>query len=167
MASKMAKNPVYEPTLSAMLLHQMEHIMTTRLDHANIVVRDIDSTISFLQAAFPDFQVRREWSDEGRRCLHIGNDDTYIALNESTVEPMEKWQPYTGKPGVNHLGFEVDDVEALRKRLVAAGFPDTTYPNNHPHRKRVYFNDAEGNDWEFVQYLSDVTAERNDYELSD
>lgn len=28
-------------------------------------------------------------------------------------------------------------------------------------------NKAEGNDWEFVQYLSDIVAERNDYELLD
>jgi catechol 2,3-dioxygenase-like lactoylglutathione lyase family enzyme len=97
--------------------------------------------------------------------MHIGTDDTYIALNESSDEPAEKWVPYDGKPGINHLGYEVDDVDALRERLAAAGFKDSTYPNSHPHRKRVYFYDADGNDWEFVQYYSDDPAERNDYEL--
>ena len=33
------------------------------------------------------------------------------------------------------------------------------------HRKRVYFLDPEGNDWEFVQYLSANPAERNEYEV--
>jgi hypothetical protein len=61
----------------------------------------------------------------------------------------------------------VDDVDALRDRLTAAGFEDTTYPNNHPHRNRVYFHDADGNDWEFVQYFSADIAERNDYDLPD
>ena len=42
---------------------------------------------------------------------------------------------------------------------------DSTVPNFHPFRKRVYFNDAEGNDWEFVEYLSQDPLERNDYEL--
>ena len=42
---------------------------------------------------------------------------------------------------------------------------DSTVPNSHPFRKRVYFNDAEGNDWEFVEYLSQDPLERNDYEL--
>jgi hypothetical protein len=37
----------------------------------------------------------------------------------------------------------------------------------HPYRKRVYFHDLEGNDWEFVQYLSDDPAKRHDYELPD
>ena len=51
--------------------------------------------------------------------------------------------------------------------LSAAGFRESTYPNSHPHRKRVYFYDADGNDWEFVQYFSDKPSERNDYELPD
>jgi catechol 2,3-dioxygenase-like lactoylglutathione lyase family enzyme len=139
--------------------------MTIRLEHANMVVRNIDDTVRFLTAALPEFRIRREGLNEGRRWMHIGTDDTYIALNESSDEPAEKWVPYDGKPGINHLGYEVDDVEALRDRLAAAGFEDSTYPNNHPHRKRVYFHDADGNDWEFVQYFSDDPAERNDYEL--
>ena len=99
--------------------------------------------------------------------MHLGTDDTYIALAEASEDPAEQWMPYSGKPGVNHLGYEVDDVEAVRTRLAAAGFRDSTYPNNHPHRKRVYFYDTDGNDWEFVQYFSDDPAKRNDYELSD
>ncbi len=139
--------------------------MTIRLEHANMVVRSIDDAVRFLTAALPEFRIRREGLNEGQRWMHIGTDDTYIALNEASDEPAERWVPYDGKPGINHLGYEVDDVEALRDRLAAAGFKDSTYPNNHPHRKRVYFHDADGNDWEFVQYFSDDPAERNDYEL--
>lgn len=141
--------------------------MAIRLEHANINVRDIDKTVKFLGAAFPDFRVRREGTNNGRRWMHYGTDDTYIALNEASLEPAEQWVPYAGKPGINHLGYEVDDVDALQERLAAAGFKDSTYPNNHPHRKRVYFYDADGNDWEFVQYYSDAPQERNDYEIVD
>ena len=65
------------------------------------------------------------------------------------------------------MGYEVDDVDALRSRMLSAGYRDSTVPNQHPHRKRIYFYDHEGNDWEFVEYLSDDPAERNDYELPD
>jgi hypothetical protein len=34
--------------------------MATRLEHANISVRDIDGMIRFLQTAFPEFRVRGE-----------------------------------------------------------------------------------------------------------
>ncbi len=142
--------------------------MATRLEHANIAVQDIDRMIHFLQTAFPDFRLRGEGKTwQGNRWVHMGTDETYLALNQATSEAAEPWIPYRGKPGTNHLGYEVDDVEALRKRLEEAGYRDSTVPNSHPHRRRVYFYDGEGNDWEFVQYGSDDPAERNDYRISD
>ena len=142
--------------------------MSTRLEHANLVVRDLDETLRFLRAAFPEFGIRGEgttWS--GGRWVHVGNDEAYLALSEARHDPAEPWVPYAGKPGLNHLGFEVDDVEAVRARLAAAGYEDSSVPNAHPFRRRVYFLDREGNDWEFVQYLSTDPAERNDYALPD
>ena len=141
--------------------------MAIRLEHANLHVRHFDDAVRFLKTAFPEFKVRRESITDGLRWMHIGTDDTYIALNETQDERDVNWEPYNGQPGVNHLGYEVDDVDALQERLATAGFKDSTYPNNHPHRKRVYYYDADGNDWEFVQYFSDDPGERNDYDLPD
>ena len=142
--------------------------MTVRLEHANIGVRDSDGMIRFLQTAFPEFRIRHDATGaDGTRWVHVGTDETYIALGQATAEPEQRWRPYEGIPGVNHLAYEVDDVEALRDRLKSAGYKDSTVPNVHPYRKRVYFNDPEGNDWEFVQYLSDDPAKRHDYELPD
>ena len=139
--------------------------MITRLEHANICVRDIDAMIRFLQTAFPEFRVRRRGvSSSNTEWVHIGTDETYLALNLATKQSAKPWAPYSGEPGVNHLAFEVVDVDALRARLLAGGFVESTVPNAHPHRKRVYFFDPEGNDWEFVQYFSGDPAERNDYE---
>jgi catechol 2,3-dioxygenase-like lactoylglutathione lyase family enzyme len=142
--------------------------MAVRLEHANLTVRDIEATIRFLQTAFPEFKVRGEGkSADGSRWVHIGTDQTYVALSPAKAEPSQRWRPYAGVPGVNHVAYEVDDVEALRLRLSAAGYRNSTPPNKHPYRKRVYFNDLEGNDWEFVQYLVDDPAKRNDYQLPD
>ncbi|MFT7286874.1 MAG: catechol 2,3-dioxygenase-like lactoylglutathione lyase family enzyme [Halieaceae bacterium] len=141
--------------------------MTIRMEHANLHVRHFDEALRFLKTAFPEFQVRSESISDGRRWMHIGTDETYIALHETELEKSPNLRPYNGKPGVNHIGYEVDDVDALAQRLAAAGFKDSTYPNNHPHRKRVYFYDADGNDWEFVQYFTDDAILRNDYDLPD
>jgi catechol 2,3-dioxygenase-like lactoylglutathione lyase family enzyme len=142
--------------------------MPTRLEHANLCVRDLDETLRFVQTAFPDFRVRgRGTGLQGSRWVHVGNDVTYLALTEARSEPSEPWVPYGGKPGTNHLGFEVRDAHAVHERLSAAGYRDSTFPNAHPHRRRVYFHDADGNDWEFVEYLSQDPAERNDYDLPD
>ena len=142
--------------------------MAVRLEHANITVRDIEGMIRFLQTAFPEFHVRGEGiSNDGSRWLHIGTDETYIALSPGSAKPEQPWAPYRGLPGVNHLAYEVDDLEALCKRMKAGGYRESTPLNAHPYRKRRYFYDAEGNDWEFVQYLSRDLAERNDYTLPD
>jgi catechol 2,3-dioxygenase-like lactoylglutathione lyase family enzyme len=141
--------------------------MTTRLEHANLIVRDLDEMLRFVQTAFPDFRIRGEGKTlQGNRWIHVGNDDTYLALSPATRKAAERWVPYGGRPGTNHLGFEVTDADAVRRRLAAAGYTDSTFPNEHPHRRRVYFHDAEGNDWEFVEYRSDDPAERNDYEIA-
>jgi len=142
--------------------------MDFRLEHANVCVRDIEGMIRFLQTAFPEFRVRGEGvSQDGTRWVHVGTDETYIALGQSRREPATHWIPYDGLPGVNHVAYEVDDVEAVRERMLAAGYRESTPPNAHPYRRRLYFYDPEGNDWEFVQYLSDDPAKRNDYSLPD
>ncbi len=142
--------------------------MRVQLEHANLTVPDVDEAIRFVQTAFPDFKIR--WDGKsfiGSRTVHIGTDETYLALNDARHDAAEPWVPYSGKPGLNHLGYEVDDADGVRERLAAAGYNDSTVPNEHPHRKRVYFHDAFGNDWEFVEYTSDVASERNDYEIED
>jgi catechol 2,3-dioxygenase-like lactoylglutathione lyase family enzyme len=142
--------------------------MSPRLEHVNLVVRDIDAALRFLRTALPSFEVRHDGHNRaGVRWVHVGTPECYIALMASTVEPAQPWTPYTGRPGVNHLAFEVDDVEALRRRMTAAGYRDTTVPNKHPARRRVYFSDTDGNDWEFVEYLTADPALRNDYALAD
>jgi catechol 2,3-dioxygenase-like lactoylglutathione lyase family enzyme len=142
--------------------------MKIRLEHANLAVQDVDRMIRFVCTAFPEFAVRAEgknWS--GLRWVHVGTQDTYLALNEAPDDPSAPRSPYARTPGLNHLGYEVDDADGLRRRMLAAGYRDSTVPNEHPHRKRVYFYDPEGNDWEFVEYLSEAAEQRNDYAIPD
>jgi catechol 2,3-dioxygenase-like lactoylglutathione lyase family enzyme len=139
--------------------------MTIRLEHANLQVRDIDETVRFLQTAFPEFRIRGEGlTVQGWRWVHLGNDETYVNLSHAPEAPVEPRAPYSAKPGLNHLGFEVDDAEGVRRRLAEAGYVDSTFPNAHPHRTRVYFLDRVGQDWEFVQYHSEDPEKRNDYD---
>ncbi len=71
--------------------------MSIRLEHANLIVRDVDETIRFLRTAFPEFRVRGEGKTwHGVRWVHVGTDETYLALVEATHKPAERWVPYTG-----------------------------------------------------------------------
>ena len=139
--------------------------MRVQLEHANLHVQNVDAEIDFLATAFPSFRVRFDsGKEDDERWVHFGDDHTYLAVNKATKPATEPWQPYSGKPGLNHLGFVVDDVQALRQRLLDAGYKETTVANDHPARKRIYFNDPEGNDWEFLQYFTEDLEQRNDYE---
>ena len=63
----------------------------------------------------------------------------------------------------NHLGYVVDDVDGLADRMQSAGYREGFIAPAHPYRKRRYFYDADEVEWEFVEYLSDDPAQRNDY----
>ncbi|MCI5055377.1 MAG: VOC family protein [Flavobacteriales bacterium] len=131
------------------------------LEHANITVINIDETFTFFKTAFPEFKLRGEGTSNGKRWIHIGNDDTYIALNEQAhVKPAT--QDYQ-QSGVNHLGFVVEDIEAVAKRLLDAGYERSYEKVVQQYRIRDYFFDDNGNEYEFVQYLSSNPTERNDY----
>lgn len=138
--------------------------MSARLEHANITVSDLDAAADFLLTAFPDFEIRGSGvGPEGLRWLHVGSDTSYVALNEA--DPAAQGEQPGRWRGVNHLGFEVDDAQAVRRRLLAKGYREGFVPESHPHRQRVYFLDRDGNEWEFVEYFSERPEERNDYSL--
>jgi catechol 2,3-dioxygenase-like lactoylglutathione lyase family enzyme len=135
--------------------------VSAQLEHANITVGDLDGAVDFLLTAIPEFRVRGSGTGQDGRWVHVGSDSSYVALNEAgdaeAAEPLSRWR------GVNHLGFVVDDAEAVKRRLLAKGFREGFIAEAHPHRKRIYVLDAYGNEWEFVEYLSDAIEERNDY----
>lgn len=134
--------------------------MSSYVEHVNITVNDVGRTIEFLATAVPDFKLRHRQEEPDRTWAHFGSDDSYIALTS--------WkEPSTDRPhGLNHIGMVVEDIEAVQKRLLDAGYP-RGFENGeivrHPHRLRLYFLDHDRNEYEFVQYLSDRPAERNSY----
>ena len=133
-----------------------------KLEHANLSVVHTDEMERFLLTAFPDFRRRGEGLDgQGRPWRHVGNDVFYVALQ--TVGISTARTPYGEATGLNHLGWEVEDLAGLEARMRAAGFEPNLAIDDHPARSRRYFYDPDGNDWEFVEYLVDDVSARNDY----
>lgn len=134
-----------------------------RLEHANLNVHDAQSIVRFICAAIPEFHIRGEGRDDrGRPWCHVGTDDHYLAL--TSVGASVDRTPYGTTVGLNHLGYEVDDLDALEARMARAGFHPNLRIDGHPARRRIYFHDPEGNDWEFVEYASTDPAKRNAYD---
>lgn len=136
-----------------------------RLEHVNLVVRDVKRTLSFLQAAFPSWKIRGrgngEWYGKKRAWLHVGDDDTYITLNQGSDDANRYLKG--NAPGLAHMGFCVDDLEAVSSRLLQRGYEITTMGAEHPYRKTLYFVDPAGFEFEFIQYLSSDPLKKNMY----
>jgi len=132
----------------------------TYLEHINFTVQNLNETVKFLQIAIPTYHVRGSGAFNGRKWLHIGTDETYLALNEYPKSPSVKDYNATG---FNHFGFVVPDVEEVAERLINAGYKRSYDKQIQQFRIRDYFYDGEGNEFEFVQYLSEEPSERNDY----
>ena len=102
-----------------------------KLEHANISATDVEAMTRFITTAIPSFGIRHEGFDHrGRPWRHVGNDDFYIAV--STVSEPGNRKPYSNVSGFNHLGWEVDDVEALEQRMIAAGYSANMKAHDHP-----------------------------------
>ncbi len=145
------------------------------LEHANITVPSIEKSLAFLKLAFPDFERRGggplsgkgKYGDEKLgQWAHVGTEQTYIALQEPAAGVNDLKINYES-PGINHLGFVVEDVYSIIERCKSEGYEptDASAMGAHPYRDRVYFIDGSGVEWEFVQYLSEDKSKQNDYAL--
>ena len=134
-----------------------------RLEHLNLVVRDMQETLRFYQAAFPHWRVRDqgegEWYGTERTWLHFGDDYNYLSLNDSGYGDNRNLQ--SNVLGLSHLGFITSNLDAVISRLLAEGFEISHEGAHNAHRRNVYFIDPNGFEVEFIEYLSDIPAERN------
>ncbi len=136
-----------------------------RLEHLNLVVRDIEQSLTFYQAAFPHWQLRggdkTEWYGKPRKWIHFGDDYNYLSLSDTGEGENRDLTGHT--VGLAHIGFVTENLAALIKRLAKAGF-EVDKGGESQYRNNAYFIDPDGYEVEFVEYLSDLPEERNGYE---
>ncbi len=136
-----------------------------QLEHANLVVDDLEPTLAFLLAAFPHWKVRQsgasKWYGIPRNWLHVGDDETFITLNDHGEGPPRDLTK--NSQGLAHLGFVVSDLDQLITRLKVNGHsPSVALAQEQPHRRNVYFTVPSSNlEFEFVEYSSDDPVKRN------
>jgi len=135
------------------------------LEHLNLVVKDIPKALAFYQAAFPHWRIRGEgrstWYGKDRRWLHFGDDYLYLALSDHGESDIRDNSGY--QVGLSHIAFVTDELAQVTQRLEAAGFTAEKGEGSPGIRNNTYFTDADGYEIEFVEYLTEVVKERNDY----
>ena len=138
----------------------------TSIEHVNITVPDIDEAIRFLKIVAPDFEVRKdEKPSNSYRWTHIGNEAYYFALQEPHLDADPKKQLQTYKNyGINHVALVVSDIREIEEKLLDSGYHRGIDTPVEKHRKRAYYHDKAGFEWELVEYLSEKTSEKYFYE---
>ena len=133
----------------------------TRIEHINITVPDIEEAINFLKIVAPDFVVRKDSkSIDNYRWVHIGNNNCYIALQEAHLgEAAKKQLPSYKNFGINHIALVVINLKEIEDKLDKNGYQKGIETLEEKYRKRRYYYDHAGFEWELVQYLSEKADE--------
>lgn len=140
--------------------------MITKIEHVNITVPNIDAAVSFLKIIAPDFKIKKDAKPlNDKRWMHIGNNDFYFALQESHVgtHPKKQHQTYVNY-GFNHIGLVVNNIDDIEKKLIKAGYHKGIDTPKETFRKRIYYYDNAGFEWELVEYSSENTEDKFLYE---
>ncbi len=121
-----------------------------RIEHVNVTVTDPERAAELMQDLF-GWRVR--WKgparDEGFT-IHVGSDEAYLALYTGKGVAYTEEDFAKGRP-LNHIGVEVDDIEAVEAKVIAAGLRPFNHGDYDPGR-RFYFLDPDGIEYEVVSY---------------
>lgn len=133
------------------------------LEHLNLFVPNLEDTLKFYRAAFQHWWIRDEGNGERygkpRMWVHFGDDHHYLALSEPGEGTNRNLEG--NSVGLAHFAYVTNNIEAVTARLTSAGYAIASHGADEPFRKNVYFIDPAGFEVEFVEYLSDIPAERN------
>jgi len=134
-----------------------------KLEHLNLVVHNIETSLAFYKAAFPHWTIRAKgsgpWNGVQRNWIHFGDEQSYLALNDNGLDKNRVLEGY--QIGLAHFAFVVTNLKSVITRLSNAGFTIADEGAKNAFRKNVYYIDPDGFEIEFVEYLSDLPYERN------
>ncbi len=120
------------------------------LEHVNVTVSDPEKTARMMCELF-DWHVRWQGpSKMGGHTFHVGSDDAYVAVY-TTAQPVDGHSDSHRLGGLNHIGVQVEDLDAVEQKVIAAGFKPFNHDDYEPGR-RFYFLDADDIEFEVVSY---------------
>jgi len=142
---------VHDPDGYDIEILQSQSGETFAVEHANITVKSIERAVKFFECAFPTWRVRDQ-GESKRKWLHFGGDTDYVAIEEALIDqPLDRGEYL--RPDINHIGFTVSDLAAVKSRLLGAGYREGMHVEPEEGWLRAYFFDEDGFEWEFIEYL--------------
>ncbi len=138
-----------------------------RLEHINLIVKDIKKSLEFYRIAFPHWSVRgggnSNWYGTPRNWIHFGDDYHYIAFADDGTGNNRDLKGH--QVGLAHFAYITNNIQDLVNRLSQAGFQPSVALDldSYQERANVYYLDNDEFEIEFVQYFSDQPSIMNQY----
>src|SRR5688500_1118444 len=107
---------------------------STRIEHVNVTVSDPERAAGLMEALF-GWRVRWQGpARDGGRTIHVGSAEHYVALYTGAGVTYTADNFTKGRP-LNHIGVEVDDLDAVEARVLAAGLVPFSHDDYEPGRR--------------------------------
>ena len=124
----------------------------TRLQHALLTVKNLEASRAFYQDVLGLEEMERWLIDPARdgAWFRIGNTRLHLAVwedhpsNQKVGQSLDPWD--------NHIAFEVDNIEAWKKKLKEKGVEYLQGVMGGEKMAQVYFRDPSGNSVELIQH---------------
>lgn len=97
--------------------------MFTRIDHIGVAVTDIDAALALYEQSYEMTLVHREVvAEQGVEAvlLDVGENHVELLAPLGPDTPVGRFLDKRG-PGIHHVAYQVDDIDAELERLSAAG----------------------------------------------
>ena len=122
-----------------------------RVDNVGICVRDLRRSVAFYR------DLGFETVSESDRGVTVARGEAKLFLFEGVAgpAPMRELGLFGNPPGIDHVSFLVDDVDALHDELVAQGIQTAGEPRDQDWGARAFgLRDPDGNNLYFLCWLT-------------
>jgi len=120
------------------------------IEHVNLTVSDPERSARMAEELFGWKERWRGPARDGGFTIHVGSASAYLAFYTGPNGMHGNARYPKGEP-LNHVGVEVDDLDATEARVIALGFVPFSHGDYEPGR-RFYFLDHDGIEFEIVSY---------------
>ena len=121
-----------------------------RVDNVGICVQDLRRSVAFY------VDLGFETLSESERGVTVARGEAKLFLFEGVAgpAPMRELGLFGNPPGIDHVSFLVDDVDALHDELVARGIETAGAPSDQDWGARAFgLLDPDGNNLYFLRWL--------------
>src|SRR3990167_5629924 len=109
-----------------------------RIEHVNITVSDPARTADMLAALF-GWKIRwKGRAASGGHTIPVGSDTDYLAVYALAPDANGRAGFAKGAP-LNHVGIEVDDLDAIERKVMALGLVPFSHGDYEPGRRFYFF----------------------------